>query len=249
MFISHHLAFCPVAKQGGATTHPQGSLQNIKIHPGSSDPPSDWKTWEEYLKSKPGEFTPDQTVTEITWKIDKTVVRILKTFHWYFTSRLIAVIGQFEKCVGMDNPGERQRWALLDLAYQNVGFNLKQLIGVLHCDLQVAIYEGLVKVQDDQEAIAKFADNFHITVTILSAPQVHALLDHMHARHAGSHSFLAAVRGGTALTRTESFIENGLAKLLQSFFDRLPDHQIDIERGSTHPTDLEMEVNHFSSVL
>ena len=52
--------------RGGATTHPRGSLQNVKVHPGSSDPPSDWKTWEEYLKSKPGEFTPDQIVTEIT---------------------------------------------------------------------------------------------------------------------------------------------------------------------------------------
>ena len=55
-----------LSNRGGATTHPQGSLQNVKIHPGSSDPPSDWKTWEEYLKSKPVEFTPDQIVTEIT---------------------------------------------------------------------------------------------------------------------------------------------------------------------------------------
>ena len=79
---------------------PCGSLQNIKVHPGSSDPPSDWKTWEEYLESKPEEFTPDQIVAEITRnrvKIDKTVARILKTFDWYFTSRMIAVIGQFEK--------------------------------------------------------------------------------------------------------------------------------------------------------
>ena len=49
--------------------------------------------------------------------------------------------------------------------------------------------------------------------------------------------------------RTESFLENSPAKLLQSFFDRLPDHQIDRERGSTHPTDLGMEVSHFSRVL
>ena len=48
-----------LSNRGGATTHPQGSLQNVKVHPGSSDPPSDWKTWEEYLKSKPGEFTSD----------------------------------------------------------------------------------------------------------------------------------------------------------------------------------------------
>ena len=106
--------------KGGATTHPQGSLRNIKVHPGSSDPPSDLKTWEEYLKSKSGEFTPDQIVAEITRnrvKIDKTVARILETFNWYFTSRLIAVIGWFKKHVGMDNLGERWRWALLDFAY------------------------------------------------------------------------------------------------------------------------------------
>ena len=84
--------------------------------------------------------------------------------------------------------------SILDSAYQNISFNLKQLIGVLHCDLQVAIHEGLVEVQDDiLEAIANFTDNFHITVTMLSAPQACALLDHMCARHAGSHSFLAAV--------------------------------------------------------
>ena len=208
-----------LSNKGGATTCPLGSLRNIKVHPGSSNPPGDWKTWEEYLKSKPGEFTSDRIVTEITQnrvKIDKTVARVLKMFHWYFTSRLIAVIGQFEKCVGTDNPGERWRQALLDFTYRNIGFDLKQLIGVLHCDLQVAIHKGLVKVQDDLlDAIANFTNNFHITVTMLSAPQVHPLLDHMHARRAGSHSFLAAVRHGTTLTRTESFLENGPAKLLQ----------------------------------
>ena len=71
----------------------------------------------------------------------------------------------------------------------------------------------------------------------------------MCARHVGSHSFLAAVKHGTTLMRTESFLQNGSTKLLQSFFDWLPDHQIDIERGSTHPTQLEMEVDHFSKVL
>ena len=114
----------------------------------------------------------------------------------------------------------------------------------------MAIHEGLVKVQDDiLEAIANFTDNFHITVTTLLVPQVHALLDHLCARCSGSHSFLAAVWHGTTLTRTESFLQNGPTKLLQSFIDWLPDHQIDIERGSTHPTQLEMEVNHFSKVL
>ena len=139
---------------------------------------------------------------------------------------------------------------MLDFAYQNIGYNLKQLIKVLHCDLQVAIHKRLVEVQDDVlEAIANFTDNFHITVTTLSAPQVCALLDHICARHPGSHSFLAAVRHGTTLMRTESFLRDGPTKLLQSFFDRLPDHQIDIERGSTCPTELGMEVDHFSKVL
>ena len=72
---------------------------------------------------------------------------------------------------------------MIDFTYQNIGFNLKQLIGVLHCDLQVVIHEGLVKVQDYLlEAIANFTDNFHITVTMLSASQVCALLNHMCTR-------------------------------------------------------------------
>ena len=89
-----------LSNKGGATTCPWSSLRNIKVHPGSSDPRSDWNTWEEYLKLKPGEFTPDQIVAEITqnrMEIDRTVARILKTFNWHFTSRLIAVIGWLGK--------------------------------------------------------------------------------------------------------------------------------------------------------
>ena len=37
--------------------------------------------------------------------------------------------------------------------------------------------------------------------------------------------------------------------LLQSFFDRLPDHQAGINRGSTHPTQLDSEVNQISQAL
>ena len=137
----------------------------------------------------------------------------------------------------------------MDFAYCNVGFDLKQLIIVLHCDLQMTIHKELVEVQADiLKSIANFIYNFHIELTTLSAPQVHALLDHMRARHAGSHSFLAAVQWGTTLMRPESFLQNGPTQLLQSF-NRLPDHQTDIERGSTHPTQLEMEVDHFSKVL
>ena len=132
----------------------------------------------------------------------------------------------------------------------HICFDLEQLIKVLCCDLQVTIHEGLVEIQADiLEAIANFVDNFHIKMTTFSAPQLHALLDHMHARCAGSHSFLAAIQWGTTLTRPESFLWNGPTQLLQSFFDRLPDHQTDIERGSTHPTHLESEVDHLSKAL
>ena len=117
---------------------------------------------------------------------------------------------------------------LLDFSYQNVCFNLKQLIRVLCCDLQVAIHEGLIEVQDD---LLKAIANFHITITMLSAPKVCALLDHMCARCASSHSFLTAIQCGTTLTRMESFLKNSPTKLLQSFFHGLPDHQINIERG------------------
>ena len=61
--------------------------------------PHEWNTWEEYLQSKPGEFTPDQIVMEIAQnrlKMDRTVARILKMFNWYSTSRLLVVIGHFE---------------------------------------------------------------------------------------------------------------------------------------------------------
>ena len=245
--------FCLIITQGGATTHPKGLIRNVKVHPGSSDPPSGWNTWEEYLQLKPGEFTPNQIVAVMAQnqlKIDRTVTRMLEMFNWYSTSRLAAVIGHFEHRLGADNQGERWRQALLDFSYHNVYFNLKQLIKVLHCDLQVTIHEGLVEIQADiLKAIANFVNSFHIEVTTLSAPEVHALLNHMCARCAGSHSFLAGIRWGTTLTRPESFLWNGPTQLFQSFFDRLPDHQTDIERGPTHPTQMESKVDHFSKAL
>ena len=82
-------------------THLQGLIRNVKVHPRSFNAPlpSEWNTWEEYLQSKPGEFTPDQIVTEIAQnrlKIGRTVARILEMFDWYSTSRLVAVICHFE---------------------------------------------------------------------------------------------------------------------------------------------------------
>ena len=121
---------------------------------------------------------------------------------------------------------------------------MTQLIEVLHCDLQMTIHQGLVEAQADiLKAIAGFIDHFHIEVTTLCAPQVHALLDHMGTKCAGSHSFLAAIRQGTTSARPESFLERGPIHLLQSFFDRLADYQTGINRGSTHPTQFEREVD------
>ena len=75
-----------LSHKGGATTHPNVSIRNVKVHPGSSDPPGGWKSWEEYLQSKPGESTPDQIVAVMTQnrlKIDRIVARILEMFDWH----------------------------------------------------------------------------------------------------------------------------------------------------------------------
>ena len=55
--------------------------------------------------------------------------------------------------------------------------------------------------------------------------------------------------GGVQHSSGQSLSCGMVLQLLQSFFDRLPDHQTNIERGSTHPTLLEIEVDHFSKVL
>ena len=108
----------------------------------------------------------------------------------------------------------------------------------------MTIHQGLVEAQVNiLEAIAGFINHFHIKVMTLSAPQVHALLDHMYAQWAGSHFFLAAIKSGTTPARPESFLERGPTHLLQSFFNRLPNHQMGLDRGSTHPTELEREVD------
>ena len=93
------LSLAQLSHKGGTTTHPKGSIRDVKVHPGSSDPPGIWTTWEEYLQLKPGELIPDQIVTVITQnqlKIDRSVARICEIFNWYATSRLVAVIGHFD---------------------------------------------------------------------------------------------------------------------------------------------------------
>ena len=51
------------------------------------------------------------------------------------------------------------------------------------------------------------------------------------------------------ICKTGVLLERGPAHLLQSFFDRLPDHQAGINRGSTRPTQLENEVYQISQAL
>ena len=121
---------------------------------------------------------------------------------------------------------------------------MKHLVEVLKCDLQVTIQEGLMETQTELlETIAGFMDHLQMEMITLSPPQMHALLDHLHARQAGGQALLDVIRCNNTSTQQESFLEKGPSHLLQSFFDSLPDHQVDIKRGSTALTQIEVEVN------
>ena len=242
--------------KGGATTRPKGLVQNIKIDLGSSNPPGLWNSWDEYLQDKPGELTPNQIVGVVTQnqcKINRSIARILKLFDWYSSSRMVSIIGHFDHCVGSEvKGGEGQRWrrALMDFAYRNITFNMKQLVEVLRCDLQVIIQEGLMETQTELlKTIAGFMDHFQTEMITLSPPQMHALLDHLHTRQAGGQALLDVIRCSNTSTWPESFLDKGPSHLLQSFFDSLPDHQVDIKRGSTTLTQIEVEVNSTAATL
>ena len=125
-----------------------------------------WNSWDEYLQDKPGELTPNQIVGVVTQnqcKINRSIARILELFDWYSSSRMVSIIGRFDCCVGSEAKGEGQRWrrALMDFAFRNITFDMKQLVEVLRCDLQVTIQEGLMETQTELlETIAGFIDNF-----------------------------------------------------------------------------------------
>ena len=76
-------------------------------------------------------------------------------------------------------------------------------------------------------------DHFQMEMITLSHPQMHALLDHLHARQAGGQALMDVIRHGNTSTWPESFLDKGPSHLLQSFFNSLPDHQVNIKRGST----------------
>ena len=88
----------------------------------------------------------------------------------------------------------------MDFTYQNVTFDMKQLVEVLQCDLQVTINEGLMETQMELlEAIGGFVDHFQSEMTTLSPPQMHALLHHLQTRHGGGQALLDAIwRGETS---------------------------------------------------
>ena len=227
-----------LSHKGGATTRPKGLVRNIKVDPESSNPPDPWNSWDEYLQDKPQEFTPDQIVGVVAQnqcKINRSIPRILELFDWYSSSRMVSVIGHFDCHVGSEaKGGEGQRWkrALMDLAYRNITFDMKQLVEVLRYDLQVTIQEGLIETQTELlETIAGFIDHFQMEMITLSPPQMHTLLDHLRARQAGGQALLDVIRHGNTSTWPESFLDKGPSHLLQSFFDSLTHHQVDIKRG------------------
>ena len=134
-------------------------------------------SWDEYLQDRPGELTPNQiigVVTQNQCKINRSIARILELIDWYSSSRMVSIIGHFDHHVGSEaKGGEGQRWrrALMDFAYGNITFDMKQLVEVLRCDLQVTIQEGLMETQTELlETIAGFTDHFQTNDHSLSSP-------------------------------------------------------------------------------
>ena len=197
---------------------------HVKVNPGSTDPPGPLKDWDEYLQDKPGELTPDQVtgvISQHRQKINRSIARILELFDWYTSARMLAVISHFDCRVGSAAQGsEGQRWyrALMDFAYRNVTYDMKQLVQVLQCDLQVTIHEGLMETQTELlETVGGFVDHFQSEMATLSPPQMHALLDHLQTRCGGGQALLDAIRRGETLTRPESFLQNSPSQLLLDF--------------------------------
>ena len=171
------------------------------------------------------------------------MARILEMFDWYASSRMVSIIDHFDRHFGSDAPGERWRRALMDFAFHNITFNMKQLIEVLRCDLQVTIQEDLMETQTELlKTVASPIDHFQTEMVTLSPPEMHALLDHLRTRQAGGQALLDTIHRGNTSTQSESFLDKDLSHLLQSFFDALPD-QVTIQKGSTVPTQLEVKVN------
>ena len=92
-------------------------------------------------------------------------------FDWYFSSRMVPIIGRFDTRIGSNALGERWRRALMDFAFHSITFNTKQLVEVHRCDLQVTIQEGLMETQTELlETVASFINHFQMEmVTLVSS--------------------------------------------------------------------------------
>ena len=82
----------------------------------------------------------------------------------------------------------------MDFAFCNITFNLKQLVEVLRCDLQVTIQEGLMETQTELlKGVASFIDHFQMEMVTHSLPQMHALLEHLCTRWTDGQALLDAI--------------------------------------------------------
>ena len=138
----------------------------------------------------------------------------------------------------------------MDFSYQNVTYDIKQLVEVLHCDLQVMIHEGLMETQTELlETIGGFVNHFQMEMATLSPPQMHTLLNHLCTRWDGGQALLNAIHWGEMSTIPESFLQNGPSQLLLDFYLALPDHQINIQWESMALSHFEIEVNNAAAIL
>ena len=127
---------------------------------------------------------------------------------------MLAVIGHFDRRVSLAaqaSEGQRWRQALMDFAYRNITYDMKQLVEVLRCDLQVTIHEGLMETQTKLlETVGSFVDHFQSEMATLLPSQMHVLLAHLHTRWAfgGGQALLDAIQRGEMSPRPESFISH-----------------------------------------
>ena len=58
----------------------------------------------------------------------------------------------------------------MDIPFCNITFDMKQLIEVLRCDLQVTIQEGLMETQTELlKTVASFVDHFQMEMVTFSS--------------------------------------------------------------------------------
>ena len=138
----------------------------------------------------------------------------------------------------------------MDFAYRNVTYDMKQLVEVLWCDVQVTIHEGVMKTQTELlETVGGFVDHFQSEMATLSPPQMHTLLDHLWTRCGGGQAFLGAIWRGETSTRPESFLQSGPSQLCLDFYIALSDHKSNIQKDLTTLSHYKIEVDNAAMAL